>query len=306
MSFRTHPSLPIEARHVQAQFTRRGSLDEAQFLYGEIAQRMLDRLGYIRLQPLHILDAGCGTGTALAGLRHRYPSARYTGLDACARFIDYARSLHEPARMSKWLRSLMPRATAAGQIEFRVGDLARTGLPAESVDLLWSNLALHWHAAPHEVFDEWHRIVRVDGLVMFSCFGPASLRELRAALEWAGLETATLPLVDMHDLGDLLLESGFTDPVMDQETLILTYEDPARLLADVRALGGNPNPHRRKGLAGRAFRERLMKGLEAQRNAGGEIPLTVEVAYGHAWRGAMQRRGNETRISISAIKRSAR
>src|SRR5690606_15333907 len=125
--------------------------------------------------------------------------------------------------------------------EFRQADMASTGLAPESLELVWSNLALHWHPSPHAVLAEWRRILRVDGLVMFSCFGPASLREVRNALVQAGLQTATLPFVDMHDFGDLLIENGFADPVMDQETLTLTYNDPLRLLADVRALGGNPN-----------------------------------------------------------------
>lgn len=302
----TPASLPINPNHVQAQFARRGTLEPAQFLYAEIGQRMLDRLAYIKLQPDTVVDAGCGTGAALAGLRARYPNMHYIGLDASARFVDTARSAYEGSRMPRWLRSVMPGRVAASQVEFRQADLANTGLAAESTDIVWSNLALHWHPEPHRVFDEWHRIVRVDGLVMFSCFGPATLREVRAALDIAGLQTATLPLVDMHDLGDLLLESGFLDPVMDQETLTLTYDDPQTLLTDIRALGGNPHPERRKGLAGKAFRERLMAGLEAQRTPAGHIPLTLEVAYGHAWRGAIQRRGNETRISVSSIKRAPR
>src|SRR5690606_6057559 len=146
------------------------------------------------------------------------------------------------------------------------------------------NLALHWHPAPHEVLAEWRRILRVDGLVMFSCLGPATLREVRAALDRAGLRTATLPFVDMHDFGDLLIENGFADPVMDQETLTLTYRDPLKLLADVRALGGNPARDRRRGLAGRGFRDRLAAALETQRDHDGLIKLTIEVAYGHAWR----------------------
>lgn len=306
MSFDTHPALAIEPRHVQAQFARRGSLHEAQFLYGEIGQRMLERFTYIRLQPNAILDAGCGTGAALAGLRSRYPAARYIGVDACQRFIELGKATQQDSRYPRWLRNLVARTPAHPRVEFRLGDLASTGLEAESIDLVWSNLALHWHPRPDLVFREWHRIARVDGLVMFSCFGPATLREVRQALETTGLRTATLPLVDMHDLGDLLLESGFVDPVMDQETLTLTYDDPAKLLRDVRTLGGNPNPQRRPGLAGRRFHERLIAGLEAQRDASGEIPLTLEVAYGHAWRGAVQRRGNETRISVSAIKRPQR
>ncbi|MFY3060077.1 SAM-dependent methyltransferase, partial [Achromobacter xylosoxidans] len=154
----------------------------------------------------------------------------------------------------------------------------------------------------HAVLAEWRRILKVGGLAMFSCLGPATLRELRQALDDAGLRTATPAFVDMHDFGDLLVENGFADPVMDQEILTLTYRTPEKLLQDVRALGGNPAAGRRGGLVGRDWRDRLCAALEAQRRPDGVIALSIEVAYGHAWRAATHRGvGGETRLSVSAI-----
>jgi len=301
MSHSDPPALPIVAADVPRQFARRGDLGEAQFLYGEIARRLMERLRYIRLQPSALLDAGCGAGHGLPRLRERYPDAAYTGLDLCAPLLARARSRHDPAGPGRWLRRL--RGGRPGP-RFVHADLAATGLPPESLDMVWSNLALHWHPEPHAVLAEWRRVLRVGGLAMFSCLGPATLGELRQALADAGLRTATLAFVDMHDFGDLLLENGFADPVMDQETLTLTYRDPRRLLADVRALGGNPARGRRGALAGRAWLARLTEALEARRRPDGTIALTVEVAYGHAWRAAAHRSApGETRLSASAIGR---
>jgi malonyl-CoA O-methyltransferase len=152
------------------------------------------------------------------------------------------------------------------------------------------------------VLAEWRRILKVGGLAMFSCLGPATLRELRQALADAGLRTATPAFVDMHDFGDLLVENGFADPVMDQEILTLTYRTPEKLLQDVRALGGNPAAGRRGGLVGRDWRDRLCAALEAQRRPDGVIALSIEVADGHAWRAATHRGvAGETRLSVSAI-----
>ena len=81
-------ALPIVPGHVILQFARRGDLADAQFLYGEVARRMLGRLQYIRLKPAAILDAGCGAGDNLPLLRERYPEARYLGLDACAPLLN--------------------------------------------------------------------------------------------------------------------------------------------------------------------------------------------------------------------------
>ncbi|OZI49967.1 methyltransferase domain-containing protein [Bordetella genomosp. 4] len=294
------PSLPLNPAHVARQFSRRGDLADAQFLYGEVARRMLGRLQYIRLQPEALLDAGCGAGDNLPLLRERYPDAAYQGLDISETLLTHARERYAAAGVGHWLGKLLGRGQNGPR--FLSADLADTALPPESLDLVWSNLAMHWHPAPHAVLAEWRRILKVGGLAMFSCLGPATLRELRQALDDAGLRTATPAFVDMHDFGDLLVENGFSDPVMDQETLTLTYRTPERLLQDVRALGGNPANGRRGGLVGRDWLARLRAALETQRNAEGVIPLTIEVSYGHAWRAAARRTApGETRLSISAI-----
>ncbi|CUR79050.1 methyltransferase domain-containing protein [Achromobacter xylosoxidans] len=295
----TPPSLPLVAADVPRQFARRGDLSEAQFLYGEVARRMLGRLQYIRVQPQAMLDAGCGAGDNLPLLRERYAEAAYTGLDNCEALLEVARKRHAPGGLSAWIGKLARRGPTNAFVN---AELAASGLAPESLELVWSNLALHWHREPHAVLAEWRRILKVGGLAMFSCLGPATLRELRQALDDAGLRTATPAFVDMHDFGDLLVENGFADPVMDQEILTLTYRTPEKLLQDVRALGGNPAAGRRGGLVGRDWRDRLCAALEAQRRPDGVIALSIEVAYGHAWRAATHRGvAGETRLSVSAI-----
>lgn len=297
-------TLPISSAHVARQFSRRADLSAAQFLYGEVAQRMAQRLRLVRLTPATILDAGCGAGQQFERLHERYPEARYLGQDHNPDLLAYAKKHVRPflpGTLRNWLNKQRGIDAKAQWIQ---SDLALTGLPAESLDLVWSNLALHWHPAPHDVLAEWGRILKLNGLVFFSCFGPATMQELRSALMTAGLQTATPSFVDMHDFGDLLIEKGFADPVMDQEVLTLTYSSPEKLLEDVRALGGNPALGRKAGLAGRGWRNRLLAALESQRRADGNIHLTIEVAYGHAWRtGTLRTTSGETRISVSAIQR---
>src|SRR5690606_38689252 len=209
----TPPTLPLVPAHVVQQFARRGDLAEAQFLYGEVARRMLGRLQYIRLRPAAMLDAGCGAGHTLPLLWERYPEAAYLGLDACEPLLAHARKRHAAGGVAQWLGKLVGRGGDGPR--FVRGDLADTGLAAESLDLVWSNLALHWHPEPHAALAEWRRVLKVGGLAMFSCLGPGTLRELRQAVDDAGLRTATPSFVDMHDFGDLLVENGFADPVMD-------------------------------------------------------------------------------------------
>jgi Methylase involved in ubiquinone/menaquinone biosynthesis len=297
----SQPSLlPIDANHVRLQFDRRAPLDDAQFLYGEIAKRMLHRLGYIRVQPGKLLDAGCGAGHAIEPLRVKYPNMDYTGLDFSPSLLAVAAERYQ-SKPGLWQRL---RNKPMRPVQFVQADMAQTGLPPESQDLVWSNMALHWHPAPHDVLVEWRRVLKPGALVMFSCLGPGTQAELRKAVGEAGLDTATPPYVDMHDFGDMLVEFGFSDPVMDQEIITLTYRSPEKLLSDLRLLGGNPNPQRHKGLTGRAWHKRLIDALEAQRGMDGTIHLSLEVAYGHAWRSTTVRgpRG-EAHIPISSIGR---
>jgi malonyl-CoA O-methyltransferase len=153
-----------------------------------------------------------------------------------------------------------------------------------SVDLIWSNLALHWHPQPDRVFGEWRRVLRVDGLLMFSCFGPDTFKELRTAFQSVDEKPHVLPFVDMHDLGDMLVDVGFSTPVMDMETITVTYDTVEKILADVRAWGGNPLSTRRHGLIAVNTWRQVVDVLEKMRRPDGKIPLTFEVIYGHAFK----------------------
>jgi malonyl-CoA O-methyltransferase len=132
-------------------------------------------------------------------------------------------------------------------------------------------------------------VLKVSGLLMFSTLGPDTLRELSRAYVEAeralGLapRAHTIDFVDMHDLGDMLVESGFEIPVMDQEVLTITYKSAASLLADVRRWGAFPVAAQSQA-SGRALRDALHTALEARRQDDGTIPLTFEVIYGHAWK----------------------
>lgn len=298
----TPTPLAIRDSHVQQQFNRRQRPESAEFLHAEIAERMRQRLKLIRLLPQAILDAGCGTGARSNLLRERFPDAQIISLDHNARLIAVLRKEQGLDGLGKRVIRLL-QSGSPERHRTVCADMAHTRLPAESVDLVWSNMALHWHPRPHETIKEWGRVLRPEGLAFFSCLGPATAIELRTAITDAGLETAGMPFVDMHDFGDMLIEHGFADPVMDQETLTLTYRDPDSMLRDVRALGGNASTHRRGTLVGRGWLARLKEALWSRRNERDELKLTIEVSYGHAWRRSVRKHGSETLISLQSIGR---
>lgn len=267
-------------------FSQPSKLTEADFIYREVATRMLDRLALVRLDPKCILDAGCGRGADLSALHNTYRTAQLIGLDASENFLKQVQSEQKAAGifMQRLLSKLTGRASEYADAELICADFRHTALADRAVDLVWSNMALHWHSEPDQVFSEWLRILNVHGLLMFSCFGPDSLKELRQAFEEADQMQHTLPFVDMHDFGDMLVNAGFATPVMDMEVITLTYTSVDQLMREVRALGGNPLQTRKPGLTGRAAWRRVSDSLEQMRRADGRIPLTLEIIYGHAFR----------------------
>lgn len=268
------------ARLTRLAFDRRSAaFGQLDFLLGEIGRRMQERMEVIRLAPRRVLDIGCGHGQGLAGLRARFPDAQIAGLDISGAMLREA-GQRDPQRRPGWIGRMLGKRPMFDLVQ---GDLATLPFGGASFDLLWSNLVLHWHPEPHRVFPEWHRVTADEGLVLFSLFGPDTLREVRTAFGDVDLDAHTLRFVDMHDIGDMLVHSGWSTPVMDMETLTITYESPETLLREVQAFGGfrRPSP---AGLRGRRWHRAVLDALERQRNSDGVIPLTFEIVYGHAWK----------------------
>ena len=288
-------SAPISVAKVRQLFARPQRVAESQFLRREISSRMLERLALIRINPQAMLDAGCGEGEDLLALHQAFPHAGLLGMDASPAMLKEARTQAARAMstIERIFGNMFGRAhPVPGNAILGCADFANLPLASNSIDLVWSNLALHWHPRPDLVFAEWRRIMKVDGLLMFSCFGPDTFRELRQAFASAGEHHAVLPFVDMHDFGDLLVDAGFSTPVMDMEMLNITYTTPDKLLADVRALGGNPLTTRRHSLWGRKQWAVFRDALEAMRGSNGEISLSIEVIYGHAFRPVQTKTSN--------------
>lgn len=279
-------SAPIDIERVRTLFSRPGRIAPSDFLRREVSSRMQDRLQLVKLVPQRVLDAGCGAGADLPVLQKLYAAAHILGVDGAesmARTAGAAAGSAAKGGFNQLLSKLLPSKTG---VDLLCGDFADLPLALHSMDLVWSNLALHWHPQPDRVFAEWRRVLRVEGLLMFSCFGPDTFTEVRSAFAGVDLFPHALPFVDMHDFGDQLVEAGFSTPVLDMEKITVTYDTPQALLADVRAFGGNPLAGRRPGLLGRAAYAGLLAGLERQRRPDGKLGLTFEVLYGHAFRPA--------------------
>jgi len=250
------------------------SYADAAVLAREVEARMLERLQYILLLPGRILDAGAGDGYGARRLAERYPGARVAALDFALPMLQAARS-REP-----WLRRVLER----GRVDFVCADFVSMPLPAASVDLAWSNLALHCAGDPQPALKALHRVLKVGGLLMFSCYGPDTLKELKDAFAAHDSAPHVHAFIDMHDLGDMLSACGFSAPVMEMEVITVTYADMDALFADLRATGQqNVRADRRRGLTGRGVFGATRLAYEKLRRDG-SLPASFEIVYGHAWK----------------------
>lgn len=264
-------SPPIDRRQVRRSFSRAAhSYDDADALQTEVRDRLLERLDWVQLQPRRVLDLGTGTGKALPALAARYPEAEIVGLDltpAMLRVADGRQAVTGGAR---------PVLVCA--------DAARLPFPDQSVDLVFSSLAIHWSPVLDSVLAEVRRVLRRPGLFTFTTPGPDSYRELRRAWRTVDEAAHVLPFPEMRALGDGLVRAGLAEAVLDTDTLTLQYREFRQLVADLRATGTtNASAGRRPGLTGRQAWSRLTAAYEAERGADGLLPATIEVVFGQAW-----------------------
>jgi malonyl-CoA O-methyltransferase len=250
------------------------------WLHEEVARRMVERLQWINLQPKAWTHWGAIRGGQLAhiALLKKYPNSTCF-LPIAGEFIaDNAikNIVNNTFEGSKWKLSNLIKCKA--KINY--------ASPADgTVDMLWANMHLHNALDPQALIKQWHTALATDGFLMFSCLGPDTLRELRDMYQLLGWPTPSHQFTDMHDWGDMLVQAGFAEPVMDMERIVLTYETPQKLLQDLRELGRNLHPDRFPALRGKAWKAKLEAALVkhlADPAEDGRLKLTFEVIYGHA------------------------
>jgi len=280
----------LDPRAVRRAFDRASAtFEHGAQVHGEIRARLLERLEVVRIDPRVVVDLGAAQGAGAKALSARYRKAHVIAVDLSCHMLQRA------ARQQTLLRRF-------GRV---VADAQHLPLASGSVDLLFSNLMLQWCADPDGVFDQVRRTLRPGGLLVFTTLGPDTLKELRRA--WSlDAYVHVHRFIDMHDLGDALLRTGFAEPVMETERLTVTYPDFASLRRELQASGScNLAAGRRRGLAGRRAMQAVLERYEALRRDS-VLPVTVEVIYGHAWAGAIKPAAaspGEVRVPLASLRR---
>jgi len=257
--------------------------DQVAVMQHEVGQRMLERMQLLKVQPEIILDLGAGTGKHSVALDRLYRKARVVALDIALPMCQQAR------RIKPWLSKL--RCVC--------GDIECLPFADASADMIFSNLCLQWARDLDKTFAEFRRVLKPDGVLMFTTFGPDTLKELRHS--WAQVDDRihVNSFLDMHDIGDALLRAGLSEPVMDVEQFTLTYPDVRGLMRDLKQVGAhNVTQGRRRSLTGKSRLRAMQQAYEGFRQ-GDVLPASSSV-YGHAWIGATAR-SSQTEVPIDTL-----
>ncbi|NBW25603.1 MAG: biotin synthase [Betaproteobacteria bacterium] len=236
-----------------------------------------------------------GGWNAQALLQTRYPQALAYLREPNP---QHAALLHR-AIATPWWNPLKLRAAKAQVAE-----------PTQPVGMLWANMALHHAADPQALIHQWLGMLEVGGFLMFSCMGPETLQEIRTVYAAQGWPPPTHAFTDMHDWGDMLVEAGFAEPVMDMERITLSFSTPQALLAELRTLGRNLSRARFGGLRTAAWRaslhDALQQGLADPRD-GNRLKVSFEIIYGHAFKPSPRFTAKpQTNIDVESLRRAAK
>ena len=261
--------MPIELEKLRSLFAKPDRTSDSRFMKEEVAYRMDERLSLVKIDPLRILIAGCGDTDDALELKKRFAVSHLTGVDISLPALAEIKRKGEKARVN------------AG---FVCGNFSELPLRENSFNMIWSNLALHWYARPRDVFWEWNRVLEPNGLLMFSTFGSGTLTELKTSFSAIDHYSHVHSFASMMDLGDMLIETGFTEPVLEREQIEVTYKDIKKLFSDVRAFGGNAMSDRRRGLFGKKEYEKLLNLLKEGRDVNGNLSLRFEIIVAHAFK----------------------
>lgn len=244
-----------DKRLVAASFSRAAtSYDQVANLQRRIADRLRRWLPDGAYAT--VLDLGCGTAYANPWLS---PLAdRLINLDLAEGMLRFSRE-------------------RGAQGDFVGGDAESLPLRDESVDLIWSSLALQWSEAPGELMRELERVLRPNGRLMISTLGPKTLNELRTS--WGSVDQHQH--VNQFYSPTAWLEVDTSLALVRHQQVLETeyYQEVSHLLRELRALGAhNVNPERRKGLGGQSALRAMMQFYEGYRTPVG-LPASYEVHY---------------------------
>ncbi len=286
----------FDTRQIRRRFGRAAASYDAVADVQRLAERrLLESLDYLddpaleRQPPQRVLDLGCGTGSASRIMQKRWPKAEILSMDLALPMLE--QGCAQSKRWNPFARAPLPVCADARRIPLAEG----------TVDVLFSNLCLQWVDALDQVLNSFRRVLKPQGLLLFSTFGPETLWELREAFSQADDAPHVSAFVDVAGVGDALIDAGFFQPVVERDEEVRDYADLPALMRELRQLGAtNALNGRRATLTGRGRFEAAAAAYETHRDEAG-LPATFEIISAMAWapeHGAPIREGGMDLVTV--------
>ncbi|WP_406608647.1 malonyl-ACP O-methyltransferase BioC [Agarivorans sp. JK6] len=245
------------ARHFSKAADTYNDYAELQRSIGETLLSYLPNKFY----PLAI-DLGCGTGYFSRSLKAH--SSHVVALDLSLAMATKAKHYAQPCAAL-------------------VSDAEHLGLADNSVDLVFSSLALQWCNDLAAALKEIRRVLKPNGVLLFSTLSQGTLFELEQAWSSVDSQRHVNRFLTQDDIVRAASEAGFSNAKFHHEQRTLWYEHAFLLLADLKGIGANyvvggePNSTNRGQLKAMARNYNDMFG-QATNNM--QISATYKVSYG--------------------------
>lgn len=262
--------------------------DAAAIVQHEICDRTLERVDMLKIEAEVILDIGTGTGRSIQGLEKRFSTNRIIATDLALEMLQHCKKKYFQQAVDTQYKNLV--CSAAEQLPFA----------DESIDLIFSTSTFQWCVDINQVFIECKRVLRPQGILIFSSFGPDTLKELRQS--WATIDQLhhVHDFIDMHHIGDALLANQFDDPVVDMEIITIQYQSVRQLLKDLKDTGSRGKfNNNAKGLTGKYKFHQLEEAYEKYRTVEGSLPASYEVIYGYAHKTSVKKSADQNAHEIN-------
>lgn len=239
--------------------------DAAAFFQRIAGERLFERLDYFKLEPKNIVDLGCGTGVFTRELSQRFPQAKTTGVDIAEGMIAWCKQQSQSE-------------------DYVCADALALPFDDNSQDLIFSNLAIQWVEDLPKLFTELNRVLKPEGLLLFTTLGPDTLMELKKSFAEVDHYQHVNDFIDMHHVGDAMLQATMLDPVVDAEPVVISYDKATELMRDLKDIGAhNVDNRRSSGLMSPKKLRAVEKAYQQFALDDGQLPATYELVYGHAF-----------------------
>ena len=256
----------LSSQDVARSFSQAAKTYDAAAFFQRIAgERLFERLDYFKLEPKNIVDLGCGTGVFTRELSQRFPQAKTTGVDIAEGMIAWCTQQSQSE-------------------EYVCADAVSLPFEDNSVDLIFSNLSIQWVEDLEKLFVELNRVLKPEGLLLFTTLGPDTLKELKQSFSEVDQYQHVNDFIDMHHVGDAMLQAKMLDPVVDAEPVVISYDKATELMRDLKDIGAhNIDRRRNSGLMSPKKLRAVEKAYRQFALDDGQLPATYELVYGHAF-----------------------